>query len=249
MWPDCSPPSDRSRLSISSITYLSPTGHAHQLDAERRCSASSRPMLLITVATMASPLQPPFALQLAAAHQQHRVAVDDVAAVIDEDRAIAVAVERDAHARSRARRRSRASRSGWVEPQSRLMLRPSGSLPMTMTSKPRLAEQLAAPRSSSRRWRSRSPMRERVRAAPASGTPRAGDRDRRRPDRRAAPARRLAGAARSSAVGDDRLDLALDRLGELLAPAGEHLDAVVLERIVRGGDHHARRRSRIARVR
>ena len=38
-------------------------------------------------------------------------------------------------------------------------------------------------------------------------------------------------------VGDDRLDVALERLGELLAAAGEHLDAVVLERIVRGGDH------------
>ena len=25
MWPDCSPPSDRFRFSISSITYLSPT--------------------------------------------------------------------------------------------------------------------------------------------------------------------------------------------------------------------------------
>ena len=41
-------------------------------------------------------LQPAFALQLARAHQQHGVAVDDLAAVVDEDRAIAVAVERDA---------------------------------------------------------------------------------------------------------------------------------------------------------
>ena len=45
--------------------------------------------------------------------------------------------------------------------------------------------------------------------------------------------------ARPRRVGDDRFDLALDALGELLALAGEHLDAVVLERIVRRRDHHA----------
>ena len=33
-WPDCSPPSERPRASISSITYLSPTAAAHELDAE-----------------------------------------------------------------------------------------------------------------------------------------------------------------------------------------------------------------------
>ena len=43
--------------------------------------------------------QSPFALQLTAAHQQHGVAVDDRPAVIDENRAIAVAVERDAQVR------------------------------------------------------------------------------------------------------------------------------------------------------
>ena len=42
-------------------------------------------------------LEPPFALQLPAAHQQHGVAIHDFPVVIDEDRAIAVAVERDAH--------------------------------------------------------------------------------------------------------------------------------------------------------
>ena len=41
--------------------------------------------------------QPAFALQLAPAHQQHGVAVDDPAAMVDEDRAVAVAVERHAH--------------------------------------------------------------------------------------------------------------------------------------------------------
>ena len=37
-------------------------------------------------------------------------------------------------------------------------------------------------------------------------------------------------------VVDDVLDLALERLGELLAAAREHLDAVVFERIVRRGN-------------
>ena len=60
-WPDCSPPSERSRLIISSITYLSPTGQRTSAMPASR-SAISRPMLLITVATTASPLRRPSAL-------------------------------------------------------------------------------------------------------------------------------------------------------------------------------------------
>ena len=96
MWPDCSPPSDRPRFSISSITYLSPTGQR-----TRSMPSGFERELETDVAHHGRDdrvaLQPPFALQLAAAHQQHRVAVDDAAAMVDEDRAIAVAVERDAH--------------------------------------------------------------------------------------------------------------------------------------------------------
>ena len=51
--------------------------------------------------------QASFALQLSAAHQQHRVAVDDLTAMVDEDRAIAVAVERDAHLAAALRHRAR----------------------------------------------------------------------------------------------------------------------------------------------
>ena len=105
MWPDCSPPSDSPRFSISSITYLSPTDGADQLDAERL-----QRQLEADVAHHRRDdgvaLQPPFALQLPAAHQQHGVAVDDLPAMIDEDRAVAVAVERDAHPASAARRPS-----------------------------------------------------------------------------------------------------------------------------------------------
>ena len=45
-------------------------------------------------------------------------------------------------------------------------------------------------------------------------------------------------AARRSGV-EQRLDLLLGRVGQLLAVAVEELDAVVLGRIVRGGDHRA----------
>ena len=51
--------------------------------------------------------------------------------------------------------------------------------------------------------------------------------------------RRFTGFHRPRRIGDDRLDLALDPLGEFLAAAREHFDAVVLERIVRRGDHDA----------
>ena len=41
-------------------------------------------------------------------------------------------------------------------------------------------------------------------------------------------------------VGDNRLDVPLERFGEFLAGAREHLDAVVLEGIVRSRDHDTR---------
>src|SRR5439155_8731825 len=42
-------------------------------------------------------LEPALALQLTGAHQQHRVTVDDVPPVIDEDRAVAVPIKGDSH--------------------------------------------------------------------------------------------------------------------------------------------------------
>ncbi len=58
MWPDCSPPRDSPRASISSITYLSPTGQ-RTIPMPVSASAIWRPMLLITVATMAFPFNRP----------------------------------------------------------------------------------------------------------------------------------------------------------------------------------------------
>ena len=46
-------------------------------------------------------------------------------------------------------------------------------------------------------------------------------------------------ARAESATLHPRYDLTLQRLGELLPSTGEHLDAVVLERIVRRGNHQA----------
>ena len=84
-------------LSISSITYLSPTAAADQLDAERACSASSRPMLLITVATIASPFSRPSRCSWRPHISSTASPSTTLPAMVDEDRAIAVAVERDAH--------------------------------------------------------------------------------------------------------------------------------------------------------
>ena len=239
MWPDCSPPSDRPRFSISSITYLSPTGAAHQLDAEL-----AQRELEADVAHHGRDdgvaLQPALALQLTAAHQQHRVAVDDAPAVIDEDRAVAVAVERHAQLAAALDDRLARAAPGCVDPQSRLMLRPSGAiadddrLEARGCRTARGAAVVVAPLAQS------MAMREPVDRRRPPATRPAGGRGTRRPDRRAAPAPASPPRACHDAIGDDRLDLALDRLGELLAAAREHLDAVVLERIVRGGDHDAR---------
>ena len=122
--PDCSPPTASPRFCISSITYLSPTG-ARTSSMPRSRSASSSPMLLITVATMALPGRLPVWLQMVRGNQQHRVAIHDLAVPIDEERAVAVAVEGDAESRLRSTT-SLCSRSRCVDPQSRLMLRPSG---------------------------------------------------------------------------------------------------------------------------
>ncbi len=55
----------------------------------------------------------------------------------------------------------------------------------------------------------------------------------------AADGRRLGEAAAQIAV-DQRLDLALDRIRQLVPIGAEQLDAVILVRIVRGRDHHAK---------
>ena len=147
MWPDCSPPSDRAALQHLLHHVLVADRRAHQIDAERL-----QRQLEADVAHHGRDdrvaLQPALALQLAAAHQQHGVAVDDPAALVDEDRAIAVAVERHAHrAAARHDGLAPAARDASIRSR-RLMLRPSGRSPITIVSKPRLSN-------SSRRHRRR----------------------------------------------------------------------------------------------
>ena len=64
------------------------------------------------------------------------VAVDDLAALVDRDDAVGVAVEREADVGAVLDAPLGADRSGCVEPQSALMLRPSGSALSTTTSAP-----------------------------------------------------------------------------------------------------------------
>ena len=56
--PDCSPPSDAPAFSISSSTYLSPTG-ARNMAIPVRLNAASNPMFDIVVATTRSPASNP----------------------------------------------------------------------------------------------------------------------------------------------------------------------------------------------
>ena len=184
--------------------------------------------------------QPARRLEVPGGQQHDRVAVDDPAA--DGRRRWRGRRRRRTRCRAgtRARRPRRPAAPGWVEPHARLMFRPSGEQPSSSTSNPELGEAGAAPGARSRRWRSRS----RRAAAPRSRAPgRARARVRRGTDPRGprpASGGALAVRHRPRPVGHLPLDLPLDPLGELLARAREHLDAVVLERVVRGGDDDAR---------
>ena len=119
------------------------------------------------------------------------------AAVIDEDRAVAVAVERHAHlAAALDDRRAPAARDASIRSR-RLMLRPSGWLPMTTVSKPRLANSSGA----TRRRRAVGAVDgelEAARAPTLREAPRADDRDRRRRDRRRGTGAGVAGRARAT---------------------------------------------------
>ena len=65
---------------------------------------------------------------------------------VDGDHPVAVAVEGEADLGARRRAPARRARSGWVEPQPSLMLRPSGSSPIASTSAPRRSKIAGAAR-------------------------------------------------------------------------------------------------------
>ena len=238
MWPDCSPPSDRPRLSISSITYLSPTAHAHQLDAERL-----QRELEADVAHHGRDdrvaLQPAFALQLPAAHQQHGVAVDDL--------------RRGDRRRSRDRRRRRTRRPCW---QPLLDDRPRQQLGMRRSA---VQVDVAAVGLIADDDRSRSPRLLNSSGATVVVAPFAQS----IAELEAAERRRFGNdRAQVIEIGADEIGVRHRRrrrrprashdVSATIASTsrstrsvnfsplpGEHLDAVVLERIVRRGDHDA----------
>ena len=77
----------------------------------------------------------PSSCQLCGDHRHDLVAVDDVAALVDNHDAVGVAVERDADVGAHLATLAH-SAAGAVEPQSLLMLKPSGSTPIAITSAP-----------------------------------------------------------------------------------------------------------------
>ena len=131
---------------------------------------------------------------------------------------------------------ARLSGPRWVEPTPSLMLRPSGSAPMTMTSAPASVntcgeQPLAAPWAQSsttfRPSRRCGRVPEQVHDVAVLGVGEALD------------AAHVAAHGPEGLLAELRLDGVLDLVGQLLAAAGEELDAVVRRRVVRGGDHHA----------
>ena len=135
-WPDCSPPSDEAALEHLLHHVLVADRAAHQLDArlaQRDLEADvAHHGRDDGVAAAAAP-----APSCGAPHSSITASPSTTrAAVVDEDRAIAVAVERHAHPVAALAHERRPGAPGCVEPHSRLMLRPSGSSPMTVTSKP-----------------------------------------------------------------------------------------------------------------
>ena len=233
MWPDCSPPSDRSRRTISSITYLSPTGH-RTISMPLSRSAISRPILLMTVATMALPFSRPLAFRCRA-HISSTASPSTIRPPASAKIARSPSPSNATPMRQPCSRTARDRPSGCVEPQSRLMLRPSGAPLEDEQVEAQVLEEL-------RRNGRRRPIGRVDRDLRAGKALRIRKREARVrhvlvDDVGVVEARRGRGGHRPIRPRHDRLDFALERLGELLALAREHLDAVVLERIVRRRNH------------
>ena len=158
--------------------------------------------------------------------------------VVDGEAAVGVTVVGDAEVGAVLEHAPRAAGRGASSRTPSLMLRPSGSAPITIDLGAGVGERLGRDARRRRRGRSR-PRRAGRRAGPAAvaeqvrevavlGVGEAAD----AAHVRARSAGSLARASRASMR-------VLERVGELGAAAGEELDAVVGHRIVRGRDHHA----------
>ena len=208
---------------------------AHQVDAER-LQRQLEPDVAHDGRDDRVAAKPPLALQLMAAHQQDRIAVDDLAAMIDEDRAIAVAVEGNAH-RAAARHHQLRQLFRMGRSAAEVDVAAVGPIAHDDGLEAEAVEQLRP-----HRGRRAVGAVEHDREALDLGGLGKDDAevievgvDQVRARHRA----RLAGVRAPGGVGHDRLDFALHLLGELLTLAGEHLDAVVLVWVVRSGNDHA----------
>ncbi len=106
-------------------------------------SAISRPMLLITVAATVPPRSVPRAA-MRVAQMYITASPSTVRPAWSTNRARSPSPSKATPRSQRASTTVRATASRWVEPQRRLMLRPSGSHPIATTSNPRSRSSLGA---------------------------------------------------------------------------------------------------------
>ncbi len=124
----------------------------------------------------------------------------------------------------------------WVEPTPSLMLRPSGSAPMTSTSAPASLKTCGRTAAGGAvgavqyHLQTVEAVREGAQQVHDVAVLGVGE---------ALDASHLAADRAEGLLGELLLDGVLDVVGQLLAAAGEELDAVVRRRVVGGGDHHA----------
>jgi hypothetical protein len=193
-------------------------------------------MLLITVATTVLPRRRPSALSCRA-HMSITASPSTMRPASSAKIARSPSPSNATPPTAPTRDTASAIADGCVDPQCRLMLRPSGEAPSSVTSKPRPAEKPG-------RHGGRRPIGAIDDELRAGQGPRVIE--------LIAKMRQVGLGAvdlrnRGRVVpihvprrsGDDGLDLPLEILGELVAGAGEHLDAVVLIRVVRRRDHRA----------
>ena len=184
-------------------------------------------------------VQAPLRLHGARAHEHDGVAVDNASLVVDEDGAVAVAVEGHAHAVP-ALADERAQAFGMRGAAIEVDVAPVGLIADHGEVEPEVTEEARRDSGGGAVRRVEREL-EATRGEPAGVRQRqAGVSDVRVDDVGPFDLRQAAGGNQPAGVRDDRFDVLFERVGELFAAAGEDLDAVVLERIVRGADDEPR---------
>ena len=200
-------------------------------------------MLLMTVATTVFPASRPSAFSCLPANEQHGIAVNDAAALIDEDRAVSIAVEGHAECETP------------FDDDRRQALRMSGPTIEVDVAAVRFVpdgRDVEAELAEDARRHGRRGAVGTIDTDPRAPQPACVSHDRFEmghiPIHEALAGDRIGLALRHGPRGirHNRLDVALEIVGELFTGAGKDLDAVVFERIVRGRDHDAGREIRAA---